>query len=111
MSTRCSIVFTGKLHIYSCCNSGWDIFIADGIADEPREGYNDDIKLGHKELRDLYDQLKKYFDDGAPYESYLKSEQSVSEQATGSRQPTKINGDKGWYLDENGQKVYWEFYE
>ena len=76
MSTRCTIAFTRKIHIYSCCNSNWEIFLADHIAHEPREGWNKDIKLGHKELRELYDQLKKYFDDGASYEAMSEGENS-----------------------------------
>lgn len=75
MSSRCSIAFTPLLHFYSCCNTEWDIFLADHIADNPREGYNHDIRIGHADLRKLYEDLKKYFEqDGAPYERYAKGE-------------------------------------
>lgn len=74
MSSRCTVAYTRKLHIYSCCNSDWEIFLADSICDEAREGYNSDIKLSHDELRDLYLQLKDYFDKGASFEKYSKGE-------------------------------------
>lgn len=75
MSTRCTIAFTRHFHIYSCCNSEWDVFLAEHICDRPREGYNDDIRIGHQDLRKLYEELKKYFEtDGAPYEKYGEPE-------------------------------------
>jgi hypothetical protein len=79
MSTRCTVACTDKLHIYSCCNTGYDIFLCASIADQPREGYNDDIRIGHEDLRLLYDKLKKYFDNGAAYEQYAKKEAEITE--------------------------------
>lgn len=74
MSSRCTIAYTPTIYLYSCCNTGWDIFLADSIADEKREGFNNDIRIGHKELRKLYEELKEYFESGAKYEKLAEEE-------------------------------------
>ena len=78
MSTRCTIAMTGHFHFYSCCNSGWDVFLSENIKDWPLEGYNQDIRIGHKELRELYEKLKEYFEGGADYEKYWEKNNAQS---------------------------------
>lgn len=76
MSTRCSIAYKDGVHIYACCNSDYEVFLCDSIADRPREGYNEDIRIGHATLRSLYEQLKEYFEKepGAVYERYNREQ-------------------------------------
>lgn len=69
MSTRCSIAFAGPLHIYAEANDGWNICISD--VHGYKSSYNGNVTMTHQELRDLYGELKLYFEERkAPYERY-----------------------------------------
>jgi hypothetical protein len=65
MSTRCSIVYAGPIHIYACVNT-WDkdekfeVCIADVEGD--RSSYNGDVIIGHANLKLIYLELKAYFE-------------------------------------------------
>jgi hypothetical protein len=71
MSSRISISYTSTVHIYECVNtfeieksdsdSGWALCMTD--LQGSKESYNGDIIISRKNLRQIYDDLKKFFKD------------------------------------------------
>lgn len=68
MSTKCSIVCAGPIHIYECVNTYdddglWEICMCPiERSDWKHDSYNDDPVLGRKVLREMYEQLKAYYE-------------------------------------------------
>lgn len=67
MSTRCSIVYSGPIHIYAESNDGFTICISD--IEGKRNEYNGDVTFSHEELKKIYEQLKDYYEKGPTYET------------------------------------------
>lgn len=65
MSTRCSIVFSGPIHIYAESNNDYSICISH--VDGPRDSYNRDVCMSHDDLEKIYKELQEYFENGASY--------------------------------------------
>jgi len=66
MSTRCTIAVVGPVHIYECTNTvdkdgNLEVCISEIVGSELT--YNRDAILGHKGLQELYEELKKYFEN------------------------------------------------